>query len=628
MISCPRITRRSRPQPAIKPKTQGLPVAPVSFLIWTVATASLLSGCGSGDESSLPPESTPGITLTGVAATGAALGNAVVAATCAAGTPAAAVTTAASNGSYSLSVAGGAFPCVLKATSSDGEIQLHSLVATSAANITTVTANITPLTELVVARLSGSEPATFVASVTADSLASKVTPTAVASAQAAVASTLASGGLDASSAGDFISGILIAASGGTAGNAHDQVLDALNAKLTAGGSTLATFTSTVAAQGNPTSGGGGGTTPPPMASLPADLLLKPKAANCASLASGTFWVIKHAPSVSAASVTAAATMDVNASLLTINSSTNGFTPVGLVDLGGCRFTLGSEPDDELVVSRAGIGVSRSFIGTDDTSVDPSVRGTRRLIIALPHQNIPLADLAGTWNVAVIERAQSPVGGYQGKGFIITVNSGGLVTDLKCNDGAPPTGCGAGSGPWPTFSVNSSGGFDFTGAGAPAARAWAYRAGNGDLMMVTLATDGALATWTKSSALTLPAVGAESSGWNLELRVTGTSPFLLVEGTSKVVSVDSTAGTLVRNSGRVGITVTTPQKLEYNKPSQGWFYRPAATPLDSEGKVATVREAWYLPLRGMGLTAYHVPATNNSGNLSSNVIFGLTVAKQP
>jgi hypothetical protein len=31
---------------------------------------------------------------------------------------------------------------------------------------------------------------------------------------------------------------------------------------------------------------------------------------------------------------------------------------------------------------------------------------------------------------------------------------------------------------------------------------------------------------------------------------------------------------------------------------------------------------------MGLTAYHLPATSNSGNLSSNVVFGLNVAKQP
>jgi hypothetical protein len=104
--------------------------------------------------------------------------------------------------------------------------------------------------------------------------------------------------------------------------------------------------------------------------------------------------------------------------------------------------------------------------------------------------------------------------------------------------------------------------------------------------------------------------------------------VLVESTSKVVSVDSSAGTLVRNSGRVGSTVTTPQTLEYNKPGQGWFFRPAATPQASDGTVASVRQAWFLPLRGMGLTAYHLPATSNSGNLSSNVVFGLNVAKQP
>jgi hypothetical protein len=627
MLSSPRFLSLSRQQPAFKAQTRWLVVAPVPLLIWTVAAAGLLGGCGNNDESGPPPENKPSITLTGVVATGAALGSASVAATCAAGTPIAAVTTSASNGSYSLSVTGGAFPCVLKATSSDGSTQLHSLVATSSASITAVTANITPLTELVVARLSGSEPAAFVASVTADSLASKVTSSAVANAQAAVASTLASGGLDTSSAGDFISASLVAANGNTPGNAHDQVLDALKAKLTAGGSTLSALTSAVAAQGNASSGGSGGNTPPTTASLPADLLLKPKALNCPSLASGSFWEILHAPSASAASVTWANATDLDAPSLTGKPSGDPNASFKLVDKGGCRFTMEGAPDDEIVVSPAGIVVARSFIG-NDASLDPAAHGTRRLVIALPKQNIPLVDLAGTWNVVVIQPAQSPLGAYEAKGFILTVNSGGLVTELKCNDGTPSTGCGGGSGPWPTFSVNSSGGFDFTGPGATASRAWAYRAGNGDLMMVTLGTDGTLTTWTKSSALTLPAVGAESAGWNLELRVTGTSPGVLVESTSKVVSVDSSAGTLVRNSGRVGSTVTTPQTLEYNKPGQGWFFRPAATPQASDGTVASVRQAWFLPLRGMGLTAYHLPATSNSGNLSSNVVFGLFVAKQP
>ena len=159
------------------------------------------------------------------------------------------------------------------------------------------------------------------------------------------------------------------------------------------------------------------------------------------------------------------------------------------------------------------------------------------------------------------------------------------------------------------------------------RAFAYRAGSGDVMTVTLGADGSFSVATKVRTLTLPAVGEISANWNADVRVSGLSSDPLYYRTHTVASVDSAAGTLVRNTAKDGSTVTEPQTLAYNQARNGYHHRPAATVTASNGSAATVRESWSLPLRGFGVTASYLPTTSGTGN-GANALFSFAVSKQP
>jgi hypothetical protein len=108
-------------------------------------------------------------------------------------------------------------------------------------------ANITPLTEMVTARVLRNEPSVFFAAFDAAVATSKVTTTTVKAAQTDVGTVL-TGTLDTSTLGDFISTPLKAATQDNlaGGDAQDKLLDALRKKINA-----AQLTQVVAALANP-----------------------------------------------------------------------------------------------------------------------------------------------------------------------------------------------------------------------------------------------------------------------------------------------------------------------------------------------------------------------------------------
>jgi hypothetical protein len=604
--------------------TASLTLRPHTLAV-ALAAAGLLTACGSsGGGDPPPPPPATGITLVGVVAKGAALANVTVSVTCATGT---ATATTNASGSYSVSINGGALPCVLKATSTDSVAPLHSVAPASTSS--SVTANITPLTELVVAQLTGKDPAAYVAAVTPGALATTATASAVAAAQTALASKLTAGGLDTSKAGDFISGTLVAATGSNTPNDYDKVLDALNAQLVAAGTTLAALTATVVAE-SPAA-------PPPTPtqsadpSLPADLLIKPKAPNCAALASGSYWLIKLAPS-NGSTVTAVDSFDLDAPNLTFKNTADATDTFTLQDNGNCRYTFPDDLTDDIVVAPSGVGVAAITVGLDDDSVAVSARGKRLMILLVPKQTMAVADLAGTWNGLSWDRNATNTA-FESKGVLATVAASGAVTQVKCDETPPSTpesGCNTVTTQLPAFSANNAGGFNLTSTNPLdpwADRAFAYRAGNGELMVALLSPNGDFNILTKARTLTLPTVGTLTANWNVYRRANGLSTDPLDFRTHTIASVDSTAGTLVRNTAKDGSTVTAPETLEYNRSRNGYFHRPAATATASDGTPTSVREAWLLPLRGFGMTGFYLPGTSGTG-ATSNAFFGLSVSKQP
>jgi hypothetical protein len=148
-----------------------------------------------------------------------------------------------------------------------------------------------------------------------------------------------------------------------------------------------------------------------------------------------------------------------------------------------------------------------------------------------------------------------------------------------------------------------------------------------VLVLSLSANGGFSFVTKTRTLTLPAVGALTANWNVDLRVTGLASDALYYRTHTVTSVNSGAGTLVRSTTRDASPVTEPQTLEYNQARNGYIHRLAATPTRSDGSSTTVREFWGVPARGFGLTAVYLPPTSGTGT-SSNALFELSVSKQP
>ena len=198
---------------------------------WLLASAALLVACGGGGSSTpLAPPPVASLTLSGTAASGLAIAGATITAKCQTGNGSA---TTQADGSYQLVISGGVLPCVLEVSNPADSSKLHS-VATGSGSGITATANITPLTEMLTARVLGSEPVTFFAAFDAAAASRAITTATVQAAQADVALVLA-GTVDTSSIGSFVSTAFrpATAANTAGGDTQDKLLDTLKTKLNA-----------------------------------------------------------------------------------------------------------------------------------------------------------------------------------------------------------------------------------------------------------------------------------------------------------------------------------------------------------------------------------------------------------
>ena len=205
------------------------------------ALCFLVSACGGGTSTSVtaataisPAPAPPTVSVTGTAATGAAIAGGAVTLNCVSGKTG--IASSGADGSFSVSVAGVTFPCVARVDYKDSAgvaQQLHSFV-TAAGN-----ANISPITDLLVANLTGGSAADAFDKFD-PARASAVTPAQLAAAATKVKAYLKTLGVDTTNLPDDpITTKFVAKNGTTAGDAFDKVLDDVKAKLTAIGLTIA-----------------------------------------------------------------------------------------------------------------------------------------------------------------------------------------------------------------------------------------------------------------------------------------------------------------------------------------------------------------------------------------------------
>ncbi len=183
------------------------------------AVAALVAACGGGGGGGSD------VRLSGVAATGLALANSTVDVKCASGTGTASTD---GSGAYTVTVANGALPCIVKVsgTANGVPVTLHS-IAEGTGN--TATANVTPLTEMIVARAAGTTPAALFDSFSGTAVTSATLAQATTDIITVVRDAL---GVDLSGIDPFKAPLVAATpSNLSGGNGYDQLLDQLKTKV-------------------------------------------------------------------------------------------------------------------------------------------------------------------------------------------------------------------------------------------------------------------------------------------------------------------------------------------------------------------------------------------------------------
>jgi hypothetical protein len=550
-----------------------------------------LAACGGGGGGgNVAPQA---LTLSGTAAVGAAIALAPVEVKCASGTGSA---TSRADGAFDVTVSGGRLPCVLRVTTSDGTV-LHS-VAIGTGN--SVRANISPLTDLAVAHLAGTAPSTLWDTVAVERLTEANLTQAVATVFAAIGAA----GIDTVNIGNPFSAALLPPSGTTPGNAYDQALDALQAALVAAGLELSNLRDSVIASA-PTAAPSPNSAVP---SLPSELLLAPKAATCASLASGRYRILGFGNGDFADTAT------LNATSLELRQVFDDGSPPETTQLTAvanqpCEFTAG---EARFLVGAAGVALI-SFVADEGSS--------RRMALMFPEQSHSLASLQGAWLLMWTEAEGNNLRGSRGA---LTLNaSGALIAASTCDDFGPcQIADGSALGQFTVVS-RPDGGFnaiDTEGSAPLTGRVFGYRSGGGQLNLIGIAEDGGWQFYTRTRTLPLPSVGNVSSGGGINISTSGQVAGPLAPFSSTVVSVN--AGTTPPTFNRENVFnfttgATVPETLQRNSPADGFQRRlPATGVIASDGSTRNVSEWIGMPLAGTGLTPLWLPGSSTF-NMSLN-----------
>lgn len=558
------------------------------------SAALLLSACGGGGDDgastatgpSTTPPTTPSVaalSISGTAATGLAISGGAVDVKCATGSGAA---TTAADGSYTATVTSGVLPCVLRVTS--GSTVLHSVVADGTGAL--LAANITPLTELVVARMLQAAPSALFDEFSASTQAA-LTPSAVAAAVTEIRATL-QGTVDLSGV-DPLKDTLVAATSTSSGNALDVLLDTLGVALSQSQSSLAELTTAVAAA--PASNSG---------SAPAKALLQPAAATCGAFRSGTYRVLNpHETNNDLDYVSHTVTFDAKLMKMADDSLPEPRTwlDVAAVEGSNCRFTYeGDFGTETALISPTGVAVVLS----------PAINGKTRLSFMIPEQATPLANLAGTWNYLSYER-DSLMDNLHALNGQVTLDANGTMSNgLEC----APAVCAPWTDAMPSLVAHPKGGYSVTEVPgtftAGTSRLFPFTAANGETTIFVLEPEeSGISFFTREKPLTLPGVGHVSKFWDVQLNASALrwmpgQVFTAGDSSVTVTAVDTAARTVTR----IRASDSRVDTLAFDQPRTGMRSRAAA---------GTVPAMVMLPLPGAGMSVY----TNAS---SAQNFFGLSI----
>ena len=543
-----------------------------------------LAACGSGSDSSddapgSPSPAEASLTLSGTAATGLAIAGQPVSAKCNGGDGDAMTN---EDGSYTITVEGDAsLPCTLRVTTHDGQV-LHSLAIGTGS---TARANITPVSELIVARLAGGDPAAFFDGFDAGT-AGALSSESVQAAAAAIVATLKNAGVDLGDV-DVLGGELVAAtSAGAAGNDFDRALDVLRDALASSQTTLAQLVGAVV-QAAPRSTQVSSGVP----SLPAELLLRKADANCPSLRSATYRLLMPMDNEEAGRATTLV-FDADSSSASFPNLPDAPASTTFRADGRCKYVVDFDgAEGRLAVSAAGVGILSL----------PGDLGRFHTGLMFPEQTIPVSGLAGDWNSLEWEREDA--GLFTALSTEFTITADGVLTNMKDCPGPRFDACEIeDAGEAETFEAHPAGGYRLVNqAYQDGARVFAYRAGGGELMIAAVDPTNTLVLATRKRAAGLPEVGDSMANFAFAIKRDGT----VHNGSAGMIGdwipgeIDSSDWTVSARDEATGSFVRTnaagtrSQTFRVDTPREGFMQRESS---DNGSEMA------FLSFRGMGFTA--------------------------
>ena len=560
-------------------------------------------GAGAGGGAGGGAASPPSLTLSGTAATGLALADSAVEVKCAKG---AGTATTDGNGAYTLTLADAALPCIVKVSGTAGGIAvtLHSVSEAGTAGTdgnTNAVANITPLTEIIVAQLTAALPADLFAAFSTDS-GTQITTEKLAAATTAVLAALKDAtGIDLGTIDPFKT-TLVAATSSTpnAGNDYDKLLDQLGAKVSV--ESLPQVVNQVAT--GAAAGGSTGLTDA-MVSVEAGAL-----ANCPAAMSGKYRFVDFFGK------SYVRELDFKAMRFRQVGSSGGL-PITADSSKPCEFV--SEGNNgtadlkfEFVMGQAGVGSYRIQNFTSGGSIIGYV---------FPVQSHAVAALAGEWSF--LQSGYMP-----GDGLVqwpAKLNFGSDNKVAVCDYDTSTWACVPDAEANLTVSARDDGGFDLNEAAqAGVANLYGYRAPNGSLTVFgttnaaginTDETEQSIIVASKLSKVKLPAVGDVVKYWDLSLTQSSAGRTVLspAQDATTVLTVDTATGVVTRKRASDGRE----DLVRYNDPIDGVRARDAGSWNGSP--FAAVLQ---MQLPGIGMTV----SVNSLPHPSGAYIYNLSVAR--
>ncbi|PUE09425.1 hypothetical protein B9Z51_11190 [Limnohabitans sp. T6-5] len=569
-------------------------------------SVAALAACGGGSPTTTPEKTTGDVTLSGTAATGAAMANATIKVKCATGDKS---TTADSKGAYSVTITGASLPCVIEAT--DGTNTLHSLAEGTGAG--TSTANVTPLTEYVLAQVMGSEKTEDIFNSFDSAAQGKLTSSKVAEAVTAIKASFK----DVLTIDfDPLKVEFKAAVNGEGGDATDKILDKLLSLAQQDSPEATPKDALKALTKKVVVAGGGAAASLNLAKLPVD--------NCPAVRNVPYRIITLAGSYG---VTASTQWDKQEVVAAWNDSdeSSQSNAVAFDAAQPCKYELTPANSNGKKMQGA-VAASGVFVMRDPGSVNSEAG----LAIGFPAQTIPLADLAGTWNAL---QYQKEVNNWINKQITFTLDANGNLTNFQNCSGttqASDTCVAVDANKSPKALVaNSKGGFDMVNQSDAKTgnRLFGYRNASGELMMVSTGSNSGSAgpgmlIATKKRTLTLPKVNDVAKIWDIQASVSSSLTLVSSFSASQVTvkSVGSNSATRVRDTVD-GAADGREDTLSYNQPRDGLRYRAAGSYTPAGATTPKpISAAVQMPIKDMGLTV-----TAGTGSDSTGKFLNLSVA---